>query len=111
MADDPGLSLKKYGVWLYENLIVFAPGTDEFGGDLNPESIAEFVDSGGNALITGTSFSGDAIRDVAAEFGVELDDQNSFVIDHMNYDAKLDEGRVCTSISPKTVILCKTICL
>ena len=67
MSDDPALSLKKYGVWLYQNVVLFAPGTDELGGDLNPETIAEFVDNGGNVLIAGSPSAGDAVRDLAAE--------------------------------------------
>lgn len=94
MSDDPGLTLKKYGVWLYQNLIVFAPGTDELGGDLSPEAIAEFVDAGGNVLAAGSPAAGDAIRDLAAEFGVELDDSGSYVIDHLDYDVQNDGGKV-----------------
>lgn len=94
MSDDQTLSLKKYGVWLYQNLIIFAPGTDELGGDLSPEAIAEFVDAGGNILAAGSPSVGDAIRDLAAEFGVELDDSGSYVIDHLNYDVQGDKGKV-----------------
>ena len=94
MSDDPSLSLKKYGVWLYQNLVIFAPGTDEFGGDLNPDAVAEFVDNGGNVLIAGSPAAGDAIRDLAPEFGVELDDPGSYVIDHLNYDTLRDSGKV-----------------
>jgi len=66
LSDEAGLSLKKYGVWQYQHLIVFAPGTDEFGGDLSPEAIAEFVDNQGNVLVAGSPAAGDAIRDLAA---------------------------------------------
>lgn len=94
MADDPALSLKKYGVWLYQNVVLFAPGCDELGGDLNPEAVAEFVDHGGNVLVAGSPTAGDAIKDVAAEFDVELDDGGSYVIDHLNYDVLGDSGKV-----------------
>jgi oligosaccharyltransferase complex subunit beta len=93
MSDDAGLSVSKYGVWLYQNLIIFAPGTDEFGGDLSPEGVAQFVDAGGNVLIAGSPHAGDAIRDLAAEFGLELDDAGSYVIDHINAVAELDSGK------------------
>lgn len=105
MSDDPALSLKKYGVWLYQNVVIFAPGTDELGGDLNPEAVAEFVDNGGNVLIAGSPSAGDAIRDLAAEFGVELDDPGSYVIDHINYDVGRDSGRHTTiTICPSNLI-------
>jgi len=94
MADDSTLTLKKYGVWVYQNLVLFAPGTDELGGDLSPEAVAEFVDYGGNVLVAGNPTAGDAIKDVAAEFGVELDDGGSYVIDHLNYDVLGDSGKV-----------------
>ena len=94
LSDEPGLSLKKYGVWLYQHLIVFAPGTDEFGGDLSPEAIAEFVDNGGNVLVAGSPSAGDAVRDLAAEFGLELDDPSSYVIDHINFNSAFDTGKV-----------------
>jgi len=93
MSDDAGLSIKKYGVFLYQNLIIFAPGTDEFGGDLSPEGVAEFVDHGGNVLIAGSPSAGDAVRDLAAEFGLELDDAGSYVIDHINVIPELDSGK------------------
>jgi len=105
MSDDQTLSLKKFGVWLYQNLIVFAPGTDELGGDLSPEAIAEFVDAGGNVLAAGSPVAGDAIRDLAAEFGVELDDVGSSVIDHLNYDARNDKGKhTLIAVDPKNLV-------
>jgi len=109
LSDDSTLSLKKYGVWLYQNLIVFAPGTDEFGGDLSPESIAEFVDNGGNLLVGGNAQAGDAIRDLAAEFGVEIDDPGSYVIDHSHYST-LDNGKHITlAVGPENLIDAKPI--
>lgn len=46
-ADDASLSLTKYGEYLYEHLILFAPSVDEFGGSLSVDAITEFVDGGG----------------------------------------------------------------
>jgi len=110
MADEGTLSLKKYGVWVYQNLVLFAPGTDELGGELNPEAVAEFVDNGGNVLVAGSPTAGDAIRDLAAEFGVELDDPNSYVIDHLNYDVLGDVGKhTLITVDPKNLIDAQTI--
>jgi len=46
-ADDASLVLSKYGEFLYEHLIIFAPSVEEFGGSLSVETITEFIDGGG----------------------------------------------------------------
>lgn len=46
-ADDANLVLSKYGEFLYEHLIIFAPSVEEFGGSLSVETITEFIDGGG----------------------------------------------------------------
>jgi len=46
-ADDPTLVLSKYGKYFYENLIIFAPTVQEFGGSLSIETITQFIDDGG----------------------------------------------------------------
>ena len=72
VADDPSLNLKKYGELIYENIIVFAPTVEEFGGALNAESIMDFVDNGGNLLVTAGSVTGDVLREIASESGFEV---------------------------------------
>ena len=37
VADDSSLQLKKYGEYLFDHIIVFAPTVEEFGGTLNAE--------------------------------------------------------------------------
>jgi len=46
-ADDASLVLSKYGEFLYQHLIIFAPSVEEFGGSLSVETITEFIDGGG----------------------------------------------------------------
>ena len=92
VADDSGLVLKKYGEFLYDHLIIFAPTVEEFGGAISPEAITEFIDEGGNVLVAGNSNLGEALREVASEVGFEADEEGTSVIDHLNYDAK-DEGK------------------
>ena len=46
-ADDQNLVLSKYGEFLYQNLIIFSPTVEEFGGLLSVETITEFIDNGG----------------------------------------------------------------
>ncbi|KAF4520913.1 hypothetical protein B566_EDAN014415 [Ephemera danica] len=91
-ADDASLILKKYGEFLYEHLIIFAPSVEEFGGALKTETITEFVDGGGNLLVAGSSSSGDVIRELASECGFEVDEEGAAVIDHLNYDNS-DQGK------------------
>ena len=91
VADDPALVLKKYGEFLYDHIIIFAPTVEEFGGavsseteflvlnllflllapttatQVSPEAITEFVDEGGNVLVAGNSNLGEALREIASE--------------------------------------------
>lgn len=99
LADDASLSLSKYGEYLYQNLIVFAPAVDEFGGQLSTSTIAEFIDDGGNVLIAASSSSGEALRELATECGFEIDEEKAAVIDHLNYDVELDEGDHTTIVA------------
>lgn len=105
LADDPNLQLAKYGEYLYQNLIIFAPSVESFGGSLSVEEITQFIDNGGNVLVTGSSTSGEAIRDLATEVGFELDEENAAVIDHLNFDQLLDQGDHTTIVaSPQNLI-------
>lgn len=97
-ADDANLQLSKYGEFLYEHLIIFAPTVEEFGGALNIETITDFIDGGGNVLIAGSSQSGDALHELASECGLEIDEEGSAVIDHMNYDVS-DSGQHTTIVA------------
>jgi len=92
VADDSGLTIKKYGEYLYEHIIVFSPTVEEFGGDLSAEALTEFVDEGGNILIAASSNVGEVLRELASEVGFEVDDTDTAVIDHLNYDLK-DQGK------------------
>lgn len=91
LADDASLQLSKYGEYLYEHLIIFAPSIEEFGGALSVEAITDFIDGGGNVLVAGSSQSGDVLRELASECGYEIDEEGASVIDHMNYDIR-DKG-------------------
>ncbi|GAU98237.1 hypothetical protein RvY_09412 [Ramazzottius varieornatus] len=91
-ADSASLALVKYGERLYSHVLIFAPSVEEFGGQVKVESLANFVDDGGNILVAGGQNLGEAIRELTAEFGFELDDESTRVVDHFNYDTKLDDG-------------------
>jgi len=79
--------------------------TESFGGSISVEEITQFVDNGGNVLVTGSANSGETIRELATEFGFELSDEDEYVIDHLNYDQILDSGDHTTIVaSPKNLI-------
>uniref|UniRef100_A0A8C6H4L8 Dolichyl-diphosphooligosaccharide--protein glycosyltransferase 48 kDa subunit n=1 Tax=Mus spicilegus TaxID=10103 RepID=A0A8C6H4L8_MUSSI len=85
-ADDPSLSLIKYGEFLYDNLIIFSPSVEDFGGNINVETISAFIDGGGSVLVAASSDIGDPLRELGSECGIEFDEEKTAVIDHHNYD-------------------------
>ncbi|KAK3590814.1 hypothetical protein CHS0354_038700 [Potamilus streckersoni] len=91
-ADDTSLSLVKYGEFLYDNLVIFSPSVSEFGGSIDVAAITNFIDNGGNVLVAGSSDIGDPLRELATECGIELDEEKTAVIDHLNYDVA-DSGK------------------
>lgn len=91
-AEDSKLQLIEYGVLKYQHLILMAPNTDEFGGDLSPSKISDYVDNGGNLLIIVDSRITDTMRLTISEFGMETDTEETFVIDHFNYASEYDQG-------------------
>lgn len=110
LADDANLLLSKYGEYLYKNLIIFAPTVEEFGGDLSVERIAAFIDDGGNALIAGSTDTGDALRELATECGFEVDEEGAAVIDHLHYDTLSDAGDHTTIVAqPRHLIQASVI--
>lgn len=107
-AEDSTLTLFKYGELLYDNLIIFAPKVDEFGGKINKKAILDFIDEGGNLLIATGSKPGVLIREIAVECGVEIDTPGaspigSLVIDHFNHD-KSDPSHTLIAVDGKNLI-------
>lgn len=86
-ADDAGLELVKYGVHLYDHLIIFSPSVEDFGGGIKVSTITNFIDGGGNVLVAADSSIGDPIRELGSECGVEFDEERTMVIDHHSYDS------------------------
>ncbi|CAF4020356.1 unnamed protein product, partial [Rotaria magnacalcarata] len=108
-SDDSSLQIVKYGEYIYDNIILFAPGTKEFGGRLDAEVLTEFIDAGGNILIAGSNTIGDAIREFAGECGIEFADDKNAVIDHLNYDANDDGQHTLIVASPDNLLTSELI--
>lgn len=98
LADDANLVISRYGEYLYKHIVIFAPSVEEFGGDLSPQKLTEFIDEGGNILVAGSSETGEALRDLASECGFEVDEDGASVIDHLNYDVT-DKGDHTTIVA------------
>eukprot|EP00117_Sycon_ciliatum_P048129 scpid17315/ scgid34304/ Dolichyl-diphosphooligosaccharide--protein glycosyltransferase 48 kDa subunit len=103
-ADSPGLSLARYGEFLYENLIIFSPAVTEFGGSVDISAITNFIDNGGNVLVAGSPSLDDPLRNLATECGLEFDEENTNVIDHVNFDSA-DTGRHTRVLVPSKNIV------
>ena len=105
LADDSSLALSKYGEYLYDNLIIFAPSVEDFGGTINVNAITDFVDNGaGNVLVAVSNEVGDILRDLGMEVGLELDERGTSVIDHLNYDVKDRGEHTLIVVEPTNII-------
>jgi len=85
-ATDSSLTIKKYGESLYTNIVILAPSVASFGNGVAANDFLTFLDDGGNIVMSASSDIGDPIKEIAAEVGIEIDDEGTSVIDHMNYD-------------------------
>lgn len=87
LADDKNIALEKYGKYLYDGLILFAPTTERFEGNVDQEAVLKFVDSGRDLIMASDVDSSDLIREIGTECGVDFDeDPAAMVIDHTSYN-------------------------
>ncbi|XP_028849091.1 dolichyl-diphosphooligosaccharide--protein glycosyltransferase 48 kDa subunit [Denticeps clupeoides] len=108
-ADDPSLSLIKYGQFLYDHLIIFSPSVEDFGGNINVETITAFIDGGGNVLVAASSDIGDPLRELGSECGIEFDEEKTAVIDHHNYDVSDPGEHTLIVADPENLLKAPTI--
>lgn len=93
LADDPKISLQRYGQYLYDGLILFSPTIERFGGSVDLAAILDFVDSGHDLIMSADVSASDLIREIATECGVEFDeDPAAMVIDHTSFAVSDTEG-------------------
>ncbi|EDO40875.1 predicted protein [Nematostella vectensis] len=108
-ADDASLALVKYGEFLYDNLVIFSPSVEEFGGSLNVRAITDFIDGGGNVLVAASSAIGDPLRELGSECGVEFDEEKTAVIDHISHDVSDLDQHTLVVAEPSNVIKADTV--
>jgi len=107
-ASDKDAAIEKYGEYLYDNIVLFAPTTDTFGGSLTSQGIVQFIDAGHNVFVAGAPEVSDPTREVGVECGVEFDEDKAVVLDHAHYDDKDDSDHTlvhATSFVKSDVIL------
>ncbi|KAL6954548.1 Dolichyl-diphosphooligosaccharide--protein glycosyltransferase 48 kDa subunit [Sarracenia purpurea var. burkii] len=93
LADDRQITLQRYGQYLYDGLVLFSPTIERFGGSLDLADILDFVDSGHDLILTADVNASDLIRNIAAECGVDFDeDSSAMVMDHISYALSDTEG-------------------
>lgn len=63
------------------------------------------MDGGGNVLVAADSNVGEAIRDFATEVGFEFGNDGTSVIDHHNFDSRLDDGKHTTVVVPSSQLI------
>jgi len=91
-ASNPKLELSRYGEYLYDFLILFAPHADAFSGSLDVDAVLNFIDDGNNVIIAADSEVSDPTREIVEECGVDFGPAGTFVIDHFNYDVSDFDG-------------------
>jgi len=85
--EDEKVAFRTYGEWNYDHLILFTPSAQELPTGITARTVLEFIDDGHNVLLVGGSEIGKPLRDIATDCNVEFDEEDSFVIDHLNFDS------------------------
>ena len=86
-ARDKGLRLGRYGLYDYENAVIFAPQTEEFGGDFDAAHVADFVAAGGNLLLISGAGASETNREIANDAGVDLAPGSARVADSVAFNS------------------------
>jgi len=90
-ATDKSVPFQKYGEFLYNHLILFAPSAKDLAG-IKPDDVLSFIDAGNNVILAASSSLSDSVREIASQCNVEFDEEDSYVIDHTHYDASDRDG-------------------
>jgi len=88
------LKFDEFGEFLFNNLIYFAPHTDDLAEGLSSDKIVEFIDAGHDVLIAGDYGASYIVDEILDACGLILDsDSDAVVIDHLNFDESDADGQ------------------
>ena len=94
-AESSELSLKKFGEYIYDNIILFAPSTEDFSA-ITFDEITDFTSNGGNILMAVDGDMSESMRAFAESCGIEFDAKSTSVIDHFSNEPSVDPRLVLT---------------
>jgi len=108
--DEDKVAFKSYGEWNYDNLILFAPSGTDFPTGISAKTVLDFVDEGHNVLAVGGSEMGKMLRDISSDCNVEFDEEETFVIDHFNFDVSDADGKhTILVVDPSNIVVAPII--
>ena len=88
---DEHVRLSKHGVSLYDNIVLFTDGMDDFADTLTVDQLLAFVDGGHNlVLLLGGGRISEPVRLLCSELGVVLAEDDDWAVDHFHVAQELD---------------------
>jgi len=90
-AESDVITLEKYGEYLFDNIMFFCPGVDDFPA-FKTTDIMKFVEQGGNVFVTSDAKVSKAVREIGGYSGIKFYSEESIVVDHFLFDKDLDLG-------------------
>ncbi|KAJ3391606.1 hypothetical protein HDU92_008955 [Lobulomyces angularis] len=80
-ATDKSVSLISYDERNFDHLVLLTQTTRDLSEELTVASVLNFVNKGGNVLVTASSTVSETIRDFSFEFSIDFDDRLTLVKD------------------------------
>ncbi|KAL4402226.1 oligosaccharyl transferase glycoprotein complex, beta subunit [Malassezia pachydermatis] len=81
-----------HGERMYDHIVMLAPHLKKLPTGLEPQTLVEFLQKGGNMLVALSPQLTEAWRDFAREFGLDFGERGMKLVDHFGYDTALDLG-------------------
>ncbi|KAK4048456.1 oligosaccharyl transferase glycoprotein complex, beta subunit [Microbotryomycetes sp. JL201] len=87
----------------FDNIVTFTTDIKSPPAELAPQSLVNLLRNGVNILTAASTDVSEAWRDFVREFEIDFDDRGNSLIDHFEYDRKLDvDGKHTTIVVPLT---------
>lgn len=77
---------------------MFAPEADALGVGMGVKDIVNFIGSGRNVLVAAGTTTGEMVRTLSNECGVDFDENGTRVVDHFSFDSLADAGLLHSSV-------------